>query len=87
MIQTGSDGAWHNGVPSVLLMCCFPPAQRMVTPVRMRRSQSSAWLQMAGECPAQPCLSFWWQGRPGQGGVSGATHGTSQVGMDEQSPT
>ncbi|KFQ61790.1 Kinesin-like KIF21B, partial [Pelecanus crispus] len=43
-----SDGAWHDGVPSALLMCCLPPAQRMATPARTRRSQSSAWLQMGG---------------------------------------
>ncbi|KFM09290.1 Kinesin-like KIF21B, partial [Aptenodytes forsteri] len=44
----GSDGAQHNGVPSALLMCCLPPAQRMATRARTRRSQSSAWLLMGG---------------------------------------
>ncbi|KFQ84140.1 Kinesin-like KIF21B, partial [Phoenicopterus ruber ruber] len=46
----GSDGARHNGVPSALLMCCLPPAQRTATPARMRRSRSSAWLQTGAEC-------------------------------------
>jgi len=44
----GSEWAWHDGVPSALLMCCLPPAQRTATPARTRRSQSSAWLQMGG---------------------------------------
>lgn len=65
-----SDGAWHYGVPSAVLICCLPPAQRTATPAQMRKSQSSAWLQMGGEHPALalppmgPCKWTWMNKAP-----------------------